>query len=103
MASVEKISIALTPEFAGLIREAVASGEYASTSEVIRDALRGWKARRAEQDLDIQDLDTQEVRRLWRDGIASGPGRFRDIDALKREARRRLTERDEERTGPSDP
>ena len=47
MASVEKISIALTEELASLVRGAVESGEYASSSEVIREALREWKARRA--------------------------------------------------------
>ena len=34
MANVEKLSIALTPEMASLIRNAVESGEYASTSEL---------------------------------------------------------------------
>ncbi len=46
MASAEKISIALTQELAADIRKAVASGEYASTSEGIRDALRAWKQHR---------------------------------------------------------
>ncbi|MFI3197560.1 MAG: type II toxin-antitoxin system ParD family antitoxin [Methylococcaceae bacterium] len=40
MASVEKISIALTKDMASVVRQAVDSGEYASNSEVIRDALR---------------------------------------------------------------
>lgn len=87
MAAVEKMSIALTPEIAGMIREAVSSGEYASSSEVIRDALRSWKARRV-----LHDLESEEIRRLWQEGLESGPGRFSDLDALKREARRRLAE-----------
>ena len=40
MSAVEKLSIALTPEQATLVRQVVESGEYASSSEVIRDALR---------------------------------------------------------------
>lgn len=40
MASVEKISIALTQDMALDMRRAVESGEYASNSEVIRDARR---------------------------------------------------------------
>mgnify|MGYP001604329124 FL=1 len=40
MSTVEKLSIALTPEMAKEVRTAVDSGEYASSSEVIRDALR---------------------------------------------------------------
>jgi antitoxin ParD1/3/4 len=41
--NVEKLSIALTPEMAAAVRQAVASGEYASASEVIREALRLWR------------------------------------------------------------
>jgi hypothetical protein len=42
MAAAEKISIALPPEMVSLARNAVATGEYASSSEVIRDAPRDW-------------------------------------------------------------
>ena len=47
MANVEKISIALPADMATLVRNAVETGDYASSSEVIREALREWKARRA--------------------------------------------------------
>jgi len=40
MANVEKLSIALTPEMAATVRQCVERGEYASSSEVIREALR---------------------------------------------------------------
>jgi antitoxin ParD1/3/4 len=40
MPNVEKMSIALTPELAAAVRAAVASGEYVSSSEVVREALR---------------------------------------------------------------
>ena len=43
MSKLEKLSISLTPELASLVRIAVAEGDYASTSEVIREALRDWK------------------------------------------------------------
>jgi putative addiction module CopG family antidote len=46
MPTVEKLSIALPPEMANWVRKAVQSGEYASASEVIRDALREWKRER---------------------------------------------------------
>lgn len=80
MANVSKISIALTSEMADLVDRAVDSGEYASGSEVIREALREWKMRRETRD---------ELRRLWDAGLESGPGGFRDVAAIKREARRR--------------
>ena len=84
MANVQKVSVALTAEFVTLLKEAVETGEYTSTSEVIRDALRGWNVRRA-----TAMIDAAELRHLWEEGIASGPGRFKSIDQIKKEARRR--------------
>jgi len=40
VSKVSKVSVALTPELAQLVQQAVAGGEYASGSEVIREALR---------------------------------------------------------------
>lgn len=68
MANVEKISVALPPDMVGTLREAVASGEYASASEVIREAMRDWKMKRR-----IAELDVEELRRLVREGMESGP------------------------------
>jgi antitoxin ParD1/3/4 len=48
MQSAEKISITVTPEMLRLIRETVDAGEYASTSEVVRDAMRIWQREREE-------------------------------------------------------
>jgi antitoxin ParD1/3/4 len=68
MSSVQKLSVALTPENIAMLKDAVESGEYTSTSEVVRDALRLWKTRRAALERDVEDL-----RRLWLEGLASGP------------------------------
>jgi antitoxin ParD1/3/4 len=43
MQNAEKISITMTPEMMQVIRASVASGEYASTSEAMRDAVRIWQ------------------------------------------------------------
>ena len=67
MSNAQKVSVALTPEFVALLKEAVETGEYTSTSEVIRDALREWKLRRKRDRIDAEDL-----RRLWDEGLASG-------------------------------
>lgn len=48
MQSAEKISITMTPEMLRSIRESVEAGEYASTSEVIRHAMRLWQRERDE-------------------------------------------------------
>ena len=48
MQNAEKISITLPPDMLRLLRDAVAGGEYASTSEVLRDAVRTWHRQRLE-------------------------------------------------------
>ena len=47
MHNVEKLSITLPREMARIIREKVAAGEYASNSEVVREALRLLQAEEA--------------------------------------------------------
>jgi antitoxin ParD1/3/4 len=74
---VAKISISLTEEHARMLDEAVASGEYVSSSEVVREALRDWRAKRL-------------LAHLCDEGIGGGsadPGET--IDDIKKTARRR--------------
>ncbi len=85
MGQVDKRSITLSPELAQAVDDVVAAGEYASASEVIRDALRQWKDRR-----DLFGYTLDELRKLVQEGIDSGPGRFASMDEIKAEARRRL-------------
>lgn len=85
MPNVEKVSVALTPEMAMVVRQAVESGEYASNSEIVREALRDWKQKRA-----LQQEEINEIRRLWQEGLHSGPSRFAHMADIKAEARRRL-------------
>jgi antitoxin ParD1/3/4 len=69
MQTVEKISIALPPEMAAQLRQAVATGEYASSSEVVRDALRDWTHKRQ-----LQQNGITELRRVWQEARAkNGP------------------------------
>ncbi len=86
MTNVAKISIALTEEMAELLQQAVRSGDYASSSEVVREALREWKQRRTSHQRERAD-----ILELWTEGLTSGPGRFEDIDAIKAQARRGMT------------
>lgn len=46
MQNAEKISITMTSEMMRVIRESVEAGEYASTSEAMRDAFRAWQRER---------------------------------------------------------
>lgn len=48
MQNAEKISITLPPDMLRLLRDSVAAGEYASTSEALRDAVRTWHRQRLE-------------------------------------------------------
>jgi antitoxin ParD1/3/4 len=64
MASVEKISIALPPEMVAVLRQAVDTGEYASSSEVVRDALRDWTQKR-----NLRQQGVEELRQVWQQAI----------------------------------
>lgn len=85
MANVEKVSIALTVEQIAALRAAVDAGEYATTSEVIREALRDWQLKR-----ELQQQEVRRIRQLWQEGLASGSAGELDMKALRREARGRL-------------
>jgi antitoxin ParD1/3/4 len=67
MAEIERLSIALPASMAAIVRRAVEDGEYTSTSEAIRDALRRREARRQPQECNL-DL----LRLRWDEGKASG-------------------------------
>lgn len=85
MPGTEKMSITLTPELVAMINDAVATGNYASTSEVIREALRDWRRKQL-----VYQQQLQEVRQLWNEAVQSGPGQFRDIEELIQEAETRF-------------
>jgi antitoxin ParD1/3/4 len=61
MPAVEKISIALPGEMAARVRNVVETGEYASSSEVVRDALQEWMLKR-----DLRQHGLDQLRNLWR-------------------------------------
>ena len=91
MAGIERLTITLPSDMAATIRSAVEGGDYASTSEVVREALRDWKLRRA--------LQLQELTALKADidkGLADlAAGRVQDFDAERiiKRGRKLLTSR----------
>ncbi|MDP9592096.1 UNVERIFIED_ORG: antitoxin ParD1/3/4 [Shinella zoogloeoides] len=85
MANVEKVSVSMTPQHADLLRDAVASGAYASGSEVIREAMRDWSAKWLQRRGDIATLKA-----MWEEGKASGEATEVDFDELHAEARHEL-------------
>jgi antitoxin ParD1/3/4 len=89
MSKIEKLSIALTPELAAEVREAVREGAFASVSEVVRDALRDWSDKRAQRAASMQ-----RIRELWDEGIASGkPQPARTFAEIKAAALERMAKR----------
>jgi antitoxin ParD1/3/4 len=67
------------------LKAAVDAGEYATTSEIVREAIRDWQLKR-----ELRQEDIARLRRLWDEGKASGEPAPLDMRALKREGRRRL-------------
>src|SRR5512135_3498997 len=71
-AKVQKLSIALPKEMVADIRNAVDSGRYATTSEVIRDAVRQWREKPRELPERVRVPKTkEEFRKRLRDAIAA--------------------------------
>jgi antitoxin ParD1/3/4 len=88
MGKVEKVSIALTEELAGAVREAVDAGRYASASEVVREALRDWTEKQR-----LREAKLAELRRLVDEGLDSGVAAPRSMDDIIASARDRAADR----------
>ena len=71
MVDFQKVSVTLTGEQVAALKAAVESGEYATTSEIVREALRYWQFER-----ELRQKDIERLRQLWDEGKASGPFRF---------------------------
>lgn len=77
MSDVERMTITLTTEMAKVVRGAVRAGEYASSSEIIREALRDWKYKKV-----VQDCQLEELRAEIQDGLSDvKAGRMKKFDA----------------------
>jgi antitoxin ParD1/3/4 len=85
MANIEKVSVALTGEQVSALKAAVETGEYATTSEIVREAIRDWQLKR-----ELRQEDIKRLRRMWDQGVASGSAGELDMKKLRREARTRL-------------
>ena len=87
MSTIERMTITVPSEMAAVLRQSVDGGEYASTSEVVREALREWMRRR---DTDRRDLDAlREAIRLGDESGSSIPAEtvfaeLRDVIARRR-------------------
>lgn len=66
MPDIQKVSVALTGEQVSAMRAAVETGEYATTGEVIREALREWQWKRK-----LRNEELNRVRHLSNEGETS--------------------------------
>jgi antitoxin ParD1/3/4 len=77
MAEIERLTITLPSDMAAIVKGAVEDGDYASSSEVVREALRDWRLKRA--------LRLQQLAALKADidkGLTDlAEGRIKDFDA----------------------
>jgi antitoxin ParD1/3/4 len=85
MPDILKISVALTGEQVATLKAAVDSGEYATTSEAVREALHEWQLKRQ-----LQREDIRRLQQLWDEGKASGPVQPFDSKRTLAAARLRL-------------
>jgi len=85
MPEIQKVSIALTGEQIASLKRAVDSGEYATTSENVREALRDWQRRR-----ELHAEEVEQLRRRWEEGKQSGAAAVADLGKVRQKARQRL-------------
>ncbi len=91
MSDIERITVTLTSELARMIRGSVDAGEYATCSEIIREALRDWKHKKI-----LRDRELEELRADVRDGlvdIKAGRVKKFDADRIVKKGKKRLAKR----------
>ena len=79
MAEIERLTITLPADMAAIVKAAVERGEYASSSEVVREALRDWKLKHALQLQELASLKADIDRGL----TDLAEGRVQDFDAAR--------------------
>ncbi len=87
--AVERMTITLPPDMANVVKGAVAAGDYASASEVVREALRDWKLKRSVQIMELEGLKSDIDKGL--SDIAAGRIKAFDTAAIIARGRQLLT------------
>lgn len=59
MSAAEKISITVTPAMKRVLEDRVASGQFASVSELMREAFRTWQRQQDEHDERLASIRTR--------------------------------------------
>ena len=82
MGHYERMTVVVPEPMAAKIHAAVEAGEYASASEVVRDAMRLWSERR-----EFRQDELLALRAAWDKGKASGIAGPLDMEAVIKKAR----------------
>jgi antitoxin ParD1/3/4 len=91
MADIERMTITMPTEMAAIVKNAVDTGDYASSSEVVRAALRDWKLKRT---LQLEELATLKADiDLGLADIAAGRVQDFDVDRIVERGRKLLANR----------
>ncbi|NKN38602.1 type II toxin-antitoxin system ParD family antitoxin [Agrobacterium sp. a22-2] len=80
------VTVSLSAELAEFVESKVASGEFASQSDVLAEALKLLQQRDAHNEPSLTSLQD-----AWKSGLESGDFQALDFSALKAEARTRLS------------
>lgn len=79
MSNIERLTITIPTDMAAVVKAAVNGGDYASTSEVVREALREWRLRRVVQEQELAALKA-DIDKGMADVAA---GRVQDFDTAR--------------------
>lgn len=88
MSTIQKRTISLPEELAGFIDQMVASGAYASASEVVRAGLRALQ----ERDAAVERWLHEEVAPVY-DAMQADPGRARNLQDVFADVRQHHAKR----------
>ena len=93
MSKLERITVTMPEEMAAKMRAAVEAGEYATTSEIVREALRDWEVYQ----------ERRQAKLAWlREEIGKGlKGPFRPADEFLDELEARLQKQLDSQQKPS--
>ena len=91
MSNIERMTVTMPAEMAAVLKGAVRGGGYASTSEVVREALRDWQIKRTVQLEALERLKADIDKGLA--DVAAGRVASFDADAIVERGRTLLANR----------
>lgn len=89
--SMERMTITMPSEMASIVQAVVESGDYATVSEVIREAVRDWRAKRVTQQQELQALRSDIQKGLA--DLEAGRLQAFDVDRISTQGRKLLASR----------